>query len=233
MHALILAGGKGTRLMPYTADTPKPLLPIVGHEPILSIILRQLARAGFTHVTIAVNHMADQIIEFCGEGSQWGITIDYVHEDKPLHTIGPVTLLKDIPEHILIVNGDTLTNFDHAGFLHAHIQSEARISVAVTNRETKIEFLVVSYDADHHLTQFEEKPTRRYQVTNGMTCLSRSLIEELPKGEFYGLDNLLHDALARKDPVNVFESDGFWMDIGRPADYLYLRDHPEELKEIL
>ena len=233
MHALILAGGFGTRLRPLTEKTPKPLLPILGDEPIISIILRQLAEGGFDRITIGVNYLAKQIENYCSDGAKWGVRIDYVHETKPLHTIGPVTLIKEPPEHILIVNGDIVADFDYAGFLKAHIEHRTRISVALTKQKIPIDFLVVAFDADKHLTAFEEKPTHQVSVTNGVTCLSRALIEELPKSELYGLDDLLRDALERKEVVYVHESEGFWMDIGSQADYEYMRSHPEIIKTLI
>ena len=233
MHALILAGGLGKRLRPYTENTPKPLLPILADEPIISIILRQLARDGFTRVTIGVNYLAEQIESFCGDGSKWGLAIDYVREPKPLHTMGPTTLITDLPDNLLVVNGDILANFDYALFFNSHIKEGARISVALTKRDVPIDFLVVSFDEKKRLTAFEEKPTHKISITNGITCLSKSVIQEMPQGEFYGLDDLLRDAMSRKEGVYTHESDGFWIDIGRPADYEYIREHPEIIKEIV
>ena len=121
MRAIILAGGKGTRLRPSTITLPKPLVPVGGEMPIIEVIIRQLARAGFERLTFAVNHKANLIRAFCGDGAQWKVRIDYSEETEPLSTIGPLTLIDDLPEDFLVMNGDLLCNLDYAAFFRHHI----------------------------------------------------------------------------------------------------------------
>src|SRR6202022_3379233 len=118
-RAIVLAGGVGTRLRPYTVVLPKPLMPI-GDYPILEVIIRQLARQGFAHVTLAVNHQANILKAFFEDGGRWGVHIDYSLEMKPISTIAPLSLIPDLPENFLLMNGDVLTDLDLAGFLQVH-----------------------------------------------------------------------------------------------------------------
>src|SRR5258706_10706877 len=130
MRAVILAGGRGTRLRPFTTLIPKPLVPLGGRYSILEIVLMQLAKAGFTHVTLAVNHLSNLIKAYFGEGSQWNIKIDYSLEDRPLSTIGPLTLIHDLPETFLVMNADILCDLDSARFFREHGESGTEVSVS-------------------------------------------------------------------------------------------------------
>ena len=131
-RAVILAGGKGTRLKPYTVTIPKPLVPL-DETPILEVIIHQLKKSGFTHITLAVNHMSEIIKDFCKDGSKWSINIDYSLEDKPLSTMGPLRLIKDLPENFLVMNGDILTNLDFKNFFESHEKSEQIIEQIETS----------------------------------------------------------------------------------------------------
>ncbi len=229
MRAVILAGGKGTRLLPYTTLIPKPLVPLGGQYSILEIILMQLAGAGFTRVTLAVNHLADLIMAYFGDGSRWGIRLDYSLEDRPLSTIGPLTLIDDLPERFLVMNGDILCDLDYAAFFNAHAASDAMASVSAYRREVKIDFGVLTYDNAHRLTGFQEKPSYPFDVSMGIYCLNRSVVEGLPRGEAYGFDNLMLDAIRNGSPIAIQPFFGYWLDIGRPDDYQYANDNFEEL----
>lgn len=233
-RAIILAGGKGTRLKPYTDTIPKPLVPIAHETPILAVIIRQLAKQGFERVTLAVNHGADLIISHFGDGSAFGIPIDYVRETEPLHTIGPLTLVPDLPDHFLVLNGDTLTDLDYAAFLDEHRARGNDISVSAKARDVKIDFGVLSFDSESGaLTSFEEKPTHQSYVAMGVNCFSRSVIESLPRGKWYGFDDLLHDSLMQGRKVWVRPHAGFWIDIGRPEDYRWVVEHYDEISPLL
>jgi NDP-sugar pyrophosphorylase family protein len=233
MRAIILAGGKGTRLLPHTERVPKPLVSIGDDHTILDILIKQLVAQGFTHITIAVNHLADMIIDYVGDGSKWGVKIDYSREEKPLHTIGPITLIPDLPDNFLVINGDTLTDMEYGTFLKEHIERDNPISISVKNREINIEFGVVEFDADNKLTAFKEKPTHTTHVSIGVNCISRAAIEAVPKDTRYGFDDLLLDNLARHSPIYVNEHNGFWLDIGRPADYQYAIENYADIKKLL
>ena len=235
MRAVILAGGKGTRLRPYTIVIPKPLVPIVDDTPILGVLIAQLKKQGFTHITLAVSHMADIIKSYAGDGSRWGITIDYSLETEPLHTTGALTLIPDLPDHFLVVNGDTLADFDYGQFLKEHIERNNVLSVSAKKREVKIDFGVVEFNEEcGHLTSFKEKPSHHSYVAMGANCFSRELVEKkIPKGTWYGFDKLLTDCLADGTKVWIRPHEGFWIDIGRPEDYQYVLDNTEMIKKFL
>ena len=145
MRAIILAGGKGTRLKPYTITLPKPLVPVGGELPILEIVIRQLKRAGFDHITIAVNHMAELVMAFFGDGSRWKTRIDYSIEESPLSTIGPLTLIRDLPPNFLVMNGDILCDLDYSDFYQHHVERQNDLTVSVYKRKTTIDFGVITY----------------------------------------------------------------------------------------
>jgi len=166
-RAVILAGGRGTRLRPYTVVLPKPLMPI-GEFPILEVILRQLARFDFRHITLAVNHQANLIKAFCGDGSQWGLTIDYSLEDRPLSTIAPLKLIPDLPDNFLLMNGDVLTDLDFTGFYCRHVEAGHLFTIAASERQHIVDYGVLRVDGTSRLTGFEEKPSVEYLVSMGV-----------------------------------------------------------------
>ena len=186
-RAIILAGGKGTRLKPYTVSLPKPLVPI-GEMPILEIIILQLARSGFDHITLTVNHLADIIRAFCGDGSKWGIKIDYSLEDKPLSTMGPLKLISDLPDNFLIMNGDVLTDLDFGQFYDEHVNAGSIFTVSAYTRYQKVDYGVLNIGEDGKLTDFIEKPTNQYQVSMGVYMASKKVLEYIPENQFYGSD---------------------------------------------
>lgn len=233
MRAVILAGGKGTRLKPYTTFIPKPLVPIGGEMPILEVVLRQLSQAGFNHVTLAVNHLSNLIMAYFGDGSQWGLKIDYSLEHKPLSTIGPLTLIPDLPENFLVMNGDILCDLDYRDFFDFHVANASDVTVSSYKRDTKIDFGVLRYDAFDNIYEFIEKPVHHYDVSMGIYGVRRSLIEGLDKGEAYGFDNLMLDGIARGQRLLARPFSGFWLDIGRPDDYDYANEHYDEIKKRL
>lgn len=217
-RAVILAGGMGTRLRPYTVVLPKPLMP-VGEYPVLEVIVRQLALKGFGHITIAVNHQANLIKAFFGDGANWGVHIDYSMESEPLSTIAPLTLIPDLPEHFLLMNGDVLTDLDFRAFWQSHVSSNRLFTIAAACRRETTEYGVLHVDADRKLVDFEEKPEKRYLVSMGVYMVSRQAIDGIAKGKKYGFDNLMRDLIARGAPVEVLTHSGYWLDIGRPDDY--------------
>lgn len=233
MRAIILAGGQGTRLRPYTTLIPKPLVPLGGRYAILEVVLQQLKTAGFTHVTLAVNHLAHLITAYFGDGSRFGLRIDYSLEDKPLSTIGPLTLIPDLPENFLVMNGDILCNLDYARFYADHCESGAVTSVSVFRRDVKIDFGVLQFDQTHRLQKFIEKPTYSFDVSMGIYCLNRSVIEALPPGKPYGFDNLMIEGIKKNADIRVSSFDGYWLDIGRPEDYEYADANFDDLVERL
>jgi NDP-sugar pyrophosphorylase family protein len=233
MRAIILAGGKGTRLRPYTTLIPKPLVPLGGKYSILEIVIMQLTRSGFTHITLAVNHLSHLIMAYFGDGERLGVKLDYSLEENALSTIGPLTLINDLPENFLVMNGDILCDLDYRAFISTHIQKNSHISVSAYRRQVKIDFGVLKYDASGHLTEFQEKPCYDFDVSMGIYCINRAVIEALPKGKPYGFDNLMIDGLARGQQINIEPFSGYWLDIGRPEDYQHADENFESLSKQL
>jgi NDP-sugar pyrophosphorylase family protein len=219
MEAIILAGGKGTRLRPYTVTLPKPLVP-VGEHPILELVIRQLKKAGVTKITLAVNHMADLIMAYCGSGEKFGVKIEYSLEDKPLSTVGPIKLIKDLPDNFLVMNGDVLTDLDYKDFFQNHLATGTVLSVATYQRKVKIDFGVMEIDSDtHNIIGFKEKPSIFYDVSMGVYVFNKALLDIIPRDQFYGFDNLVLDLLRAGKSINNYHFDGYWLDIGRPEDF--------------
>lgn len=233
MRAIILAGGKGTRLRPFTTLIPKPLVPLGGKFSILEIVLMQLAKAGFTHVTLAVNHLSNLIMAYFGGGERWGIKLDYSLEDEPLSTIGPLTLIDDLPENFLVMNGDILSDLDYRVFFEEHVTRGSDVSVSTFRREVNIDFGVLEYDGELNLTSFQEKPSFFYNVSMGIYCINRRVIDGLARGKSYGFDNLMLDGLATGRKIWTRPFNGYWLDIGRPDDYQIANEHFDEISQRL
>lgn len=219
MRVIILSGGKGTRLRPYTTLIPKPLVPLGGKYSILEIIIRQLKKAGCTEITLAVNHLAHLVMSYFGDGSNFGVKISYSIETGELSTIGPLTLIDDLPDCFLVMNGDILCDLDYRAFFESHLASDTLISVSAYQRTVNIDFGVLRYDATGHLIKFDEKPQWNFDVSMGIYCMNRSVIESLPRGQKYGFDDLMNDSLAAGRSVAIRPFNGYWLDIGRPDDY--------------
>ena len=219
MHAVILAGGRGTRLRPYTTTLPKPLVPIGDEYAILEIVLRQLAGRGFVRATIAIGHLGSLIRAYVGDGRDWKIDVDYVTEDQPLGTMGPVVANLDrLPEHFLVMNGDILTDLDFADLLRQHVDSGAPLTVGTYHREARIDFGVLDV-ADGEIVGFREKPVLPLSVSMGVYGLSRTTLERYEPGQSLGFDELVLDLLAADRRPAVYPFAGHWLDIGRPEDY--------------
>ncbi|MBQ0826405.1 nucleotidyltransferase family protein [Streptomyces tagetis] len=219
MHAVILAGGKGVRLRPYTTALPKPLVPIGDQHAILEIVLRQLAGAGFTGCTLAIGHLGEIIRAYVGDGSQWGLTVDYAVEESPLGTMGPLLTMRErLPESFLVMNGDILTDLDYADVLRRHRAAGAPLTIATYARRVHIDFGVLTTDANR-VVDFTEKPSLDYRVSMGVYGLSRATLEGYTAGLPLGFDELVLDLLRAGDPPYAYAFDGYWLDIGRPDDY--------------
>lgn len=219
MHAVIMAGGKGVRLLPYTTALPKPLVPIGEDHVILEILLEQLAAQGFTSVTLAINHLGPLIQAYVGHGERWGLSVSYMEETSPLSTVGPLFCMRDsLPEHFIVLNGDLLTSIRFDDLLATHVRRGGPMTVATATSESRCEFGVLDI-IDGHITDFTEKPTITHQVSMGVYALSRSTIEGYPAGTPMGVDELILDLLASARYPASYPFTGLWLDIGRPADY--------------
>jgi NDP-sugar pyrophosphorylase family protein len=229
-RAVILAGGKGTRLRPYTVVLPKPLMPI-GEYPILEVIIRQLVSFGFEHITLAVNHQANLLKAFFGDGSSWGVKIDYSLENSPLGTMGPLKLIPDLPQNFLVMNGDILTDLNFAKFFEEHEFSNHIFSISSKIRQQHIDYGVLKVDDNELLIGFEEKPKVTYQVSMGVYMVNSDVLKIFPGGA-YGFDNLMLALMKLGKKVNVKKHCGYWLDIGRPDDYMEAIDIFENQKSI-
>jgi NDP-sugar pyrophosphorylase family protein len=219
MRAILLAGGKGTRLRPYTTVIPKPLVP-VGEQAIMEILVRQLARHRCRHITVAVNHQAQLIMAYFGDGAKWGVRLDYSREDKPLGTIGPLKLVRDLPEHFLVMNGDILTDLDFGRFYAAHVASGAVATIATHRRSVKVDFGVLTVgERAQRIESFSEKPVEHFQVSMGVYAFSRKILDLVPGDEAFGFDDLMLTMIERGLDVRAYPYPGYWLDIGRPDDY--------------
>lgn len=231
-RAVILAGGLGTRLRPYTVVLPKPLMP-VGPYPILEVIVRQLAGFGFQRVTLAVNHQAEIIKAYFGSGEKWGIAIDYSLETQPLSTIAPLKLIPDLPEHFILMNGDVLTDLNLRDLLAIHASQNRLFTIAASARKTLINYGLLEVDGDGALCGFQEKPELQHFVSMGLYAVSRRVLDRVPKGVKYGFDDLMREMLKHNERVNVEWHKGYWLDIGRPDDYMQAIDEFDEWKDRL
>ena len=230
-RAVILAGGKGTRLRPYTTVLPKPLMPI-GEYPILEVVVRQLIKNGFSHITMAVNHQADLIRAFFGDGQKWNVKIDYSQENEPLGTMGPLTLISDLPDHFLIMNGDVLTDLNFRKFYDEHVASENIFSISAFERVQRVDYGVLCSDRDGQLIGFTEKPNNTYLVSMGIYMASQRVLDFIPES-FFGFDTLMLDLISKHEQVAIKNHNGYWLDIGRPDDYMQAIEEFDGLKHKL
>jgi len=228
-RAVILAGGKGTRLRPYTVVLPKPLMPI-GDYPILEVVIRQLARHAFDHVTIAVNHQAELIKAFFGDGSKWRLRIDYAREDEPLGTMGPLKRITDLPDHFLVMNGDVLTDLDFAAFYTEHVAANRLFTISSHQRQQLVDYGVLITNASGKLEGFQEKPVTPYEVSMGIYMVSRQILTYIPADRAFGFDDLMRRLLEARQGVDVRKFSGYWLDIGRADDYLQAIDEFSGMK---
>ena len=227
-RAVILAGGKGTRLRPYTLVLPKPLMPI-GEFPILEVVIKQLVSVGFTHITLAVNHQAEIIQAFFGDGKKWKVKIDYSLEDNPLGTMGPLKLIKDLPYNFLVMNGDVLTDLNYRDFYETHIKHGELFTVSSYDREQLVDFGVLE-TTNAYLVGLREKPRMRFEVSMGVYMMSRKALDFIPADEEYGFDQLMQDLVAANQKVVVRKFNGYWLDIGRQDDYAQAIDEFDSMR---
>lgn len=218
LQAIILAGGRGSRLMPFTEDVPKPLVTLAG-QPILAILLRKLARHGVRRIVLAVGHRAEQIELAVGDGSAFGVSVEYVVEAEPLGTIGPLRRVQNLDEQFLVANGDILTDLDVRSLVRAHRESGAEATIAVHRREEPIDYGVLDVDSSERMVGFREKPVYGFLVSMGIYMFNRSVLDLVPPDRTFGFDQLMTAMLAGNRHVATCTFDGYWMDIGRVGDY--------------
>lgn len=218
MKAIVLAGGRGTRLAPYTTVLPKPLMPI-GDMPIIDVVLRQLARHGFKEVILAVGYLAELMMAYCGDGSRYGLSLRYVREEQPLGTAGPIASVPELDEPFLVMNGDVLTTIDYSDLWEHHQQHGGIATLASYQRSVNIDFGLVESDPDGWVTGYVEKPSMSHFVSSGIYVFDPRVRNYMTAGERLDLPDLVLTILANGDKVSGYRYDGFWLDIGRRDDY--------------
>ncbi len=216
--AVILAGGKGTRLKPFTMNIPKPLLPL-GDTPILEVVLQQLAASGFKRVVITLGHMANLFAVTIGNGERWNMQIEYCREEEPLGTAGPLRCISDLDDNFLVMNGDLLTTINYKKLFDIHCTQGAWGTIALHRREVHIDYGVVRTNEDGRLQEYIEKPSIPYTVSMGINVLSRQCIDFIPGEGKYDMTQLMMAMHQSGKPVVCHETDCYWQDIGRFDDY--------------
>ena len=218
MQAVILAGGKGRRLAPYTTVFPKPLMPI-GDMPILEIVIRQLKKHGFTKIVLAVGHLAGLIEAYFGDGSKWGVNITYSREDEPLGTAGPLALIDDLDENFLVMNGDLLTNIDYSGLMKYHLENGGLSTISMYTKDVPISLGVLELDDEGNIVDYIEKPILKYKVSMGIYIFNNRILEYIEHDKYLDFPDLIKKLLAAGERVVEYEYNGYWEDLGRPDDY--------------
>jgi len=234
-RAVVLAGGLGTRLQPYTTVLPKPLMPI-GDRPVLDIVVRQLRRHRFGRVTIATGHLAELIEAFFGDGSGHGIPVDYFREDRPLGTVGALALIDGLDQDFLVMNGDVLTDMDYSALLAGHRESGAAATVAVKQRIVQIDLGVLEFDDDgmpDRITGCVEKPQLDYHASMGVYCFSPSVLRFIEPGGRLDFPDLVQRLLDAGELVRGWRSDSYWLDIGRHDDYEQAVEEFDQMRHVL
>lgn len=220
MKAVILVGGEGKRLRPLTFSIPKPLLP-VGEKPVLQLIIGQLKASGIDDLVLATGHHAELIRAFCGDGSRFGVSIAYVHEDAPLGTAGPLALAKphlEGEELFLLMNGDVVAELDFRRFVEASRGSDSDLTVAYTNYLYRSPYGVLTIDGGA-VQDIVEKPEHEFSISAGIYCLRPAALELVPEGVFFTMPELIHRLLAAGRSVNAYRLEGHWIGLESIPDF--------------
>jgi NDP-mannose synthase len=235
-RAVVLAGGLGMRLRPYTAVLPKPLMP-VGDRPVLDIVIRQLCHHGFGRVTIATGYLAELIEAFFRNGEEYGIPIDYHREHSPLGTAGAIAMIDDLEsEPFLVMNGDVLTDLDYGALIHQHLETEAAATIATITRDIQVSLGVLHFTDPHQpdrLTSYDEKPHFEFEASMGIYAFSPRVLGYLRPEERLDFPDLIRRLLSAGEVVRAFRSDCYWLDIGRHDDYEQALEEFESMRHRL
>jgi NDP-sugar pyrophosphorylase family protein len=235
--AVILAGGKGTRLGPYTAVFPKPLVPIAEY-PIIELIVRQLVAAGFNELVFSTGHLAELIEAYFLKHplKDRGVTVRFVREDRPLGTAGSLRLIDDLPSNFLVMNGDVFTTLDFGKVFRSHVDSDAAITIATHNKTVKIQLGVIERE-EARATRYIEKPTFDYEVSMGVYVYTNRAVSFIPENSYFDFPDLVKSLIAAGEYVHCHPSRDDWLDIGNPDDYataqeIFAQNPQRYLKEI-
>ena len=230
---MILAGGKGSRLGPYTTVLPKPLLP-VGDRAILDVVVHQLRECGFSDITLAVGYLAHLVRAVMSDGARHGVRIDYSEETEPLGTVGPLAAIEDLDDTFLVMNGDVLTALDYGELLEAHRAAGNLLTIASHRRVVRTEYGVLHYDAEDgnmlNVSGFEEKPEIPYVVSMGVYILEPGALDYVEPGHYLDLPDLVLKLIGDGRQVGSYLYDGYWLDIGRHEDYEKALEEFEQLR---
>ena len=218
MRAVILAGGRGTRLAPYTTVLPKPLVPI-GDRPVLELILHQLADCGFTRIDLCVGHLGHLIRSYFAEGPGVppGVDLGYTWEDEPLGTAGALRNIEGLESTFLVMNGDIVTSLDYADLVRFHREAGAALTIATYQKTVKIDLGVIEGEADR-VSGYIEKPTIPYRVSMGIYVYEPVVLEHIPPGQF-DFPDVVHALISAGLPVAAYPFQGRWFDIGTVDDH--------------
>lgn len=229
MQAIILAGGKGIRLKPYTTVLPKPLLPVNG-KPIIEIIIRQLAEAGVEEIIVSIGYLGQLLEAYLKDGSQYGIRLDYSREEIPLGTAGPISLIDNLSDEFFVINGDTLCDVDFTSMLQAHRDSGNVATVSAYRKNHMIDLGTLELSDDLQITAYNEKPKINYIVSMGIYVFNSSIKKELEVGVHLDLPDFIMRLRDRNYAVGAYMHSGIWMDMGRPSDFEKIQED-ESLSE--
>ena len=231
MKAVILAGGRGTRLAPYTYVLPKPLMP-VGDKAILEILLCQLKRAGINRVVLTVGHLSGLIHAFFQDGGQYDLEISYSYEQKPLGTAGPLAMIPDLTETFLVANGDVLTLLNIQDMLAFHRAQGSICTIAMHQREVKIDLGVIEQNGSdlNAITGYVEKPAFNYKVSMGLYVFEPGVLKYVPQDSYLDFPNLVQRLLGAGERVVGYDFDGYWMDLGNRDDYVQANRDFEQMR---
>lgn len=218
MKAVILAGGKGTRLAPYTRILPKPLTP-VGDMPILEILLRQMKGSGISDIIITVGHLSGLLQAFFQNGEKLGMNITYSLEDMPLGTAGPLAGISGLTDTFIVANGDILTTLNITDLVRFHKEKQAKITIAVHHRKVAINYGVIQFDSTQFVSGYIEKPSIDYWVSMGIYVFEPEVLAHIPPNEYLDFPDLVKKLLAAGEKVAAYPFDDYWQDLGRPDDY--------------
>jgi len=232
MQAVILAGGKGTRLLPFTKVFPKPLVPL-GDKPILDTILRQLKHCGFTRITLAVGYMADMIQMYVNNGERYGIDIDYALEAEPLGTVGPLAQIRDLEQSFLVMNGDLITNLNYQKLMEFHQQHDAIATIGTYKKNYKIDLGIVQNGKSNAIIDYIEKPTYTFMVSMGIYVFKAEVLRYMEPQKYMDFPDLVRHLLAAGESVVSYFFDGYWLDIGNHSDYEKALEEYESQRRII
>lgn len=216
--AVVIAGGRGTRLAPYTLVLPKPLLP-VGERPILDLVLERLAAEGCRRVTVSVGYLAPLIETYCGDGGRWGLEVGYFREEEPLGTVGAIGRVPCPDRAFIVMNGDVLTDLSFQRLLEAHAEAGADLTIGAFRRRVRDEFGILVTDEGGRLVDYVEKPEHEHLVSMGVYVFAPSAVERIRSDERLDFPDLVLRLLGDGGRVHVHEHRGEWLDMGRPDDF--------------